>query len=150
ALTEGVLKTMFLSKLKIVAAAFLVIGTLGIGISAQARRTLATEPPPAGSKSALRSQNEGNLRETVLALEKRIWEAHSKQDVGALKNLLAGDFAATDARGRSYTKNDVLGWAASFRVLDPVMKNTRVVVLNAASAIVTYEIRYRVASPSGQ
>src|SRR5262249_31723764 len=40
-------------------------------------------------------------------------------------------------------------WVTSFRVLDPVMTNIRVVVLNATSALVTYEIRYRIASPSG-
>jgi hypothetical protein len=98
----------------------------------------------------LPTQDHGNLKETVLALEKRIWEAHTTQDLNTFKNLLADDFAATDARGRPYTKKDVLGWVTSFRVLDPVMKNARVVVLNATSAIVTYEIRYRVASPSGQ
>src|SRR6516164_139566 len=59
ALTEGVLKTMFLSKLKIAVVAFLVIGTLGIGISAQTRRTLAADSPPAASKSAPPSQEEG-------------------------------------------------------------------------------------------
>src|SRR5262249_32362912 len=32
-------------------------------------------------------------------------------------------------------------------VVDPVMKNSRVVVLNATSAIVTYEISYRITSP---
>jgi hypothetical protein len=76
ALTEGVLKTMFLSKLKIAVVAFLVIGTAGIGISAQTRRTLAAEPPPAASKSALPSQAEGNLKETVLALGAGPGEAH--------------------------------------------------------------------------
>jgi hypothetical protein len=34
-----------------------------------------------------------------------------------------------------------------FRVVDPVMTNARVVVLNSTSAIVTYEIRYNVATP---
>ena len=50
---------MFLSKLKIAVVAFLVIGTLAIGISAQTRRTLAADSPPAASKSAPPSQEEG-------------------------------------------------------------------------------------------
>jgi hypothetical protein len=38
----------------------------------------------------------------------------------------------------------------SFRVVDPEMKEVKVVVLNATSAIVTYEIRYKIASTEGQ
>lgn len=150
ALTEGVLKSMLLSKLKVAVALLLAIGALGIGASALPDRTVAAEPPVPVSKSAVATQDQGNLKETVLALEKRIWEAHATQHVDTFKNLLAEDFAATDARGRPYTKKDVLGWVTSFRVLDPVMKNTKVVALNGTSAIVTYEIRYRVASPGGQ
>jgi RNA polymerase sigma factor (sigma-70 family) len=150
ALTEGVLKTMLLSKLKVAVAVLLAIGALGIGASGLSYRSVAGEPPSPVSKSAVSPQDEGNLKETVLALEKRIWEAHSKQDVNAFKNLLADDYVGTDRRGRSYTKKDVLGWVASFRVLDPVIKNTRVVLLNATGAIVTYEIRYRIASSGGR
>ena len=39
---------------------------------------------------------------------------------------------------------------ANFRVIDPEMKNAKVVVLNSTSAIVTYEIRYKITSPGGQ
>jgi RNA polymerase sigma factor (sigma-70 family) len=148
ALTEGVLKAMFLTKIKIATAVLLLLGALGISVSGLTHETLAADP--AASNSARADRDDGNLKETVLALEKRIWEAHTKQDVNTFKNLLADDFAATDGSGRSYGKKDVLGWVASFRVLDPVMKNARVVVLNATSAIVTYEIRYRVGSPGGQ
>jgi RNA polymerase sigma factor (sigma-70 family) len=70
ALMEGVLKGMLLTKLKIAVAAFVVIAALGTGVSALTRETLA-----AGPKSASASQDEGNFKETVLALEKRIWEA---------------------------------------------------------------------------
>jgi RNA polymerase sigma factor (sigma-70 family) len=150
ALTEGVLKSMLLSKLKAAGVLMLAIAALGIGASALPYRTMADEPPPRASKSALPNQDQGNLKETVLALEKRIWEAHTKQDVDAFRNLLADDFVGTDVRGNSYTKEGVLGYVAKNRHADVVMKNARVVVLNTTSAIVTYEIRYKRAAPDGK
>jgi RNA polymerase sigma factor (sigma-70 family) len=149
ALTEGVLKTMFLSKLKIAVVAFLVIGTLGIGISALTRETLAADPAPP-SKSALPSQDEGNLKETVLTLEKRIWEAYAKQDVDAFKNLLADDFVCIDMFGRPADKAGELDYVARFRVLEYTMKDAKVVLLNPTSAIVSYEIHYKVRPTNGQ
>src|SRR5262249_11007117 len=147
ALTEEVLRTMLLSKIKVAVVITLVIGALGIGVSALPHGTVAAEPPSPGSKSAVPSQDEGNLEETVLALEKRIWEAHTKQDVNAFKSLVAEDFEGRDIAGNIYTKKNALNYVAKSPVVDPVMKNSRVVVLNATSAIVTYEIRYRIASP---
>jgi RNA polymerase sigma factor (sigma-70 family) len=108
ALTEGVLKTMFLNKLKIAVVVFLMIGTLGIGIGAQTRRTLAADPPAPAPKSTLPSQDDGNLKETVLALNKRIWEAQTTQDVNTFKNLLADDFMGLDIYRRPYTKAGAL------------------------------------------
>src|SRR5262245_24130844 len=75
--------------------------------------------------------------------DRAIWEIQ-------VKSLLADDFAGTDIRGESYTKEGVLNYVATHRVVDPVMTNARVVLLNATSAIVTYEIRYKVASPDGK
>jgi hypothetical protein len=130
--------------------AFLVIGTLAIGISAQTRGTLAAEPPPASSKSALPSQDEGNLKETVLALEKRIWEAHAKQDVGVFKSLLADDYLGLDLNRNPYTKANALEYVSKYRVEDAAMSNVKVILLNATSAIVTYEIRFKVRAGDGK
>jgi hypothetical protein len=147
ALTEGVLKSMLLNKLKVTVAVMLALGALAIGASALPRGAVAAEP---ASTPARHGPDDGNLKETILALEKRLWEAHTTQDAKTFKNLMADDFEGTDGSGKVYTKKDVLGWVASFRVIDPEMKNTRVVLLNATSAIVTYELRYRVASPGRQ
>src|SRR5262249_22243612 len=140
---------MRMSKLNTAVAGLLVIGALGIGVSALAREALAADSVPLASKSALSRQDE-NLKEKVLALEKRIWEAHARQDVKAFRNLLAEDFCGTDVHGASYTKADVLDYVANFRVVEPVMENARVILLNDTSAVVTYEIRYQVASRDGK
>jgi len=150
ALTEGVLRTMLLSKIKVAVVITLVIGALGIGASALPYRTVAAEPPSPEFKSAARGQDDGNVKETVLALEKRIWEAHTSRDLDAVAALLADDYAGSDSRGRADTKKSNLDWMVNFRVVDPEMKNAKVVVLNSTSAIVTYEIRYKITSPGGQ
>jgi hypothetical protein len=150
ALTEGTLKSMLLRKLRAAGVMMLAIGALGIAAGALAQRTGAGDPRPPVSKSAAPRPDEGKLKKTVLALEKRIWEAHTKQDIDVFKSLLADDFTGTDFRGDSYTKEDALNYVATYRVVDPVLTNARVVVLNATSAIVTYEIRYKVASADGQ
>jgi hypothetical protein len=150
ALTEGVMKSMLLNKLKVAVAVLLAIGALGIGASGLPYRTAAAEPPSSPSKSAVPSQDQVNLKETVLALEKRIWEAHTSRDLDAVAALLADDYVGSDSRGRAETKKINLDWMVNFRVVDPEMKNAKVVVLNSNSAIVTYEIRYKIASPGGQ
>jgi RNA polymerase sigma factor (sigma-70 family) len=150
ALTEGVIRTMFLSKHKIAVAALLLIGALGVGVRGLTRITLAADTPPAAARSAATGRDDGNVKETVLALEKRVWEAHTTRDLNAVKALLADDYWGMDTRGRTETKASNLDWMANFRAVDPVMKNAKVVVLNATSAIVTYEIRYKIASAGGQ
>jgi hypothetical protein len=63
---------------------FLVIGTLGIGVSRLTRETLAAEPLPEASNSSLRRQNEGNLKETVLTLAQQHGLQHSLGQSGGL------------------------------------------------------------------
>jgi RNA polymerase sigma factor (sigma-70 family) len=149
ALTEGVLKTMSKTRFALAFVGFLVLGALGIGAGGLIRETRAADPASGTSTNTSARPGDGNLRETVLALEKRIWEAHTRQDVEAFRNLLADDFVGTDAHKTNYTKAKMLAWVATHRVVDPVMTNARVVLLNATSAIVTYEIRYKVATPPG-
>src|SRR5262249_15919924 len=123
--------------------AFLVIGTLGMCISAQTRRTLAAEPPPAASKSAPHIQDEGNIKETVLALEKRLLGAAAMQDVNVLKNLLADDFAGLDKHANPFNKADVLQYVSEWCEYDHSIKETRVILLNESSALVSSEFHYK-------
>jgi len=149
ALSEGVLKAMLLSKIKIAVIASLVIIALGTGISGLTRQTWAADPAPA-AKAATAFRDDANLKETVLALEKRIWEAHSKQDVDAFKNLLANDFLGIDMFGRPYDKAAELVYVSNFRVIEHTMKDVKVVILNATSALVSYQIDYKVRPTNGK
>jgi hypothetical protein len=139
ALTEGVLKSMLLSKLKVAVVMMLAVGAVGIGAGALPLRTLAS----GAQESGLTRSDEGNLKETVLALDDRIWEAHRKQDVNTFKNLLADDYLGLDIYRRSYTKLGVLDYVAKWRVTEYSMRNRRVIPLNASSAIVTYVVHFK-------
>jgi RNA polymerase sigma factor (sigma-70 family) len=150
ALTEGVLKTMLLNKLKVTVAALVILGVLGIGAGALPRRTEAAQSPSGASKSLVARQDEGNLKETVLALEKRIWEAHVRQDLDVFKNLLAEDYVGLDLHRRPFTKAGVLDYVSKFRVIEPAMKEPRVIVLSPTSAVVAYEIHYKTCPTDGK
>ena len=62
---------MLLSKIKFATAVALVVGALGIGVSGLTHETLAVDDAPAASKPTPAARDEGNIKETVLALEDR-------------------------------------------------------------------------------
>ena len=143
ALTEGVLKAMFLHKTKSVAAVLMVVAALGICAGGVLQRIQAQVPPPYSSKASFFKQDEGNLKETVLALQKRIWEANAKQDVTALKNLLADDFVGLDKNGNPFDKGDELRYVSEWCEFDHDIKEARALLLNDSSALVIYEVHYK-------
>src|SRR5262249_60112049 len=108
------------------------------------KKPRAHPPPPHSSKAGPPKPDEGNLKETVLALQKRIWEANAKQDVTAMKNLLADDFAGLDKHGNPFDKTDELYYVSEWCEFDHSIKEARVVLLNDSSAIVIYEVHYKV------
>src|SRR5262249_57942144 len=93
-------------------------------------RAEAQAPPPDSSRAGLPKQDEGNLKETVLALQKRIWEANAKQDVAAMKNLLAGDFVGLDKNGNPFDKGDELRYVSEWCEFDHAVKEAKVILLN--------------------
>jgi RNA polymerase sigma factor (sigma-70 family) len=148
ALTEGVLKAMLFHKIKSVVALFLLIAGVGIGVHGLIQTTAAQDGAP--SQTALSRQDEGNLKETVLALQKRIWEAHARQDLGAMKNLYARDFAGLDKHGNPFDKGDVIGYVSEWCEFDHAVKDARVLLLNDSSAIVIFEVDYKVRRTKSQ
>jgi RNA polymerase sigma factor (sigma-70 family) len=150
ALTEGVLKSMLLRKLQVAVVLLLALGALGIGAAALPLRTVAAEPPAAVSRSAVSRQDEGNLTETVLALEDRIWEAHKKQDVNTFKNLLADDYLGLDIYRRPYNKQGALDFVARCGITEYSIRDRKVILLNASSAIVTYVVHFKLGPAGGK
>jgi RNA polymerase sigma factor (sigma-70 family) len=148
ALTEEVLRSMWLRKLKVVVAVFLALAGLAIGARGLIHRAPAGASLPSSGK-ADRPVQDGNLAETVLALEQRLWGAYAKQDQNTFKNLLPDDFVGIDMFGRPYTRAGTLDYVAKFRVIEHAMKGPRVVLLHASGAVVTYEVHYKVRPTAG-
>ncbi len=162
ALTEGVLQAMFLNKLRSAICVLLILATIGLAASGLAHRTRAADPPQAKrldhgtilpldeshSPSAIRKQEDGNLEETVLALEKRIWEAYKTQDRAAFQSLLADDFQGVDKRGYPFDRAAALKYVSNFGVTEYELKDAKVILLTRNSALVTYEVHYK-AHPTG-
>jgi RNA polymerase sigma factor (sigma-70 family) len=144
ALTEGVVKAMFLHKSKSVVAGLVVIAAMGLCALGLLQRTQAKAPSADPSRASTPKKDEGNLKETVLALQKRIWEANARQDVTAMKNLLADDFAGLDKNGNPFNKADELRYVSEWCEFDHSIKEARVVLLNRSSALVIYEVHYKV------
>src|SRR5262249_12245573 len=111
---------------------------------------VAAEPQAPAAKYGVPKQDEGNLKETVLALEKRLWEAYVKQDADTFQNLVADDFVCLDTFGRPSDKAGVLDYVAKFRILEYTINDVKVILLNATSAILSYQVDYKVRPTDGQ
>jgi RNA polymerase sigma factor (sigma-70 family) len=142
-LTQGVLQSMLMRKLKSAAGLVLLAG-LAIGTATLTHQSSSADPEvDARPRSVQANKDQGNLKETVLALEKRVWDALKTQDRKVFKNLVADDFVGLDLSGRHYNKADTLQFVSNVRVPEYEMKNVRVIVLNDTSALVTYDIHYK-------
>jgi RNA polymerase sigma factor (sigma-70 family) len=143
ALTQGVLQSMFMQKL-MRALGLLLLAGLALGTATLTRQSLAADPQvDAPIRSAQPNSDQGNIKETVLALEKRVWDALKTQDRSVFQNLVASDFVGLDISGRHYDKADTLRFVANVSVPEYEMKNIRVIVMNETSALVTYDIHYK-------
>ena len=134
---------MFMQKLMRTLGLVLLAG-LALGTATLTRPSLAADPRvDAPTRSAQPNNDQGNLNETVLALEKRVWDALKTQDRTVFQNLVASDFVGLDLSGRYYDKADTLQFVANVHVPEYEMTNIRVIVMNESSALVTYDIHYK-------
>jgi RNA polymerase sigma factor (sigma-70 family) len=92
ALAEGVVKAMLISKLKATTGLCLALTLLlGIGVAVGRRAPAADRVPPAPPKE--------NLADTLILLDKQLWEATSNYDVETVGKILADDWIGYSATG---------------------------------------------------
>jgi RNA polymerase sigma factor (sigma-70 family) len=164
ALTRGVLRSMFIAKIKVAVLSLLVATALAAaGLTYQARaaqrvgdRAVREAPerlpwkPEAGKAPRRLSEADRKLLNTLLVLDKQWWEACARADRVTLGRLLADDYVAL-CYGRRYTRADTLrrlgpGQAADHKVTTPV----EMVRLNAGAAVLSYEAKWKGLSPRGE
>jgi RNA polymerase sigma factor (sigma-70 family) len=137
ALAKGVLKAMFLDKVKLIALVFVAIPVLGGG--------LAWLSPPAGTagrqeppKPVAPVQAEGQL-DTLLALEKRVWEATKQKNADTLRRLCTPDYTAILSDGTQLTLDEFCMLFPLFELKSYSLSDVRHIALGPDAAILLYK-----------
>ena len=105
ALTEGVLRTMFLTKLKLAAAALLLVvtGSVVLMNQASAQKPVASTGLEGGRQD--RSGTATRLDEVDLAMLERAWaDAISRRDEAVIGRILADDFEGIEPLGAAFSR----------------------------------------------
>ena len=75
-------------------------------------------------------------------------EAYKAQDRAAFQSLLADDFEGVNPRGYRFDKAGELRYVSRFCTTEYELKDAKVILLTRNSALVTYEVHYKV-RPAG-
>jgi hypothetical protein len=161
ALAEGVIKAMFLTKLKSATVVLAVVAVLGLGASRVAYRAGAEEGPnaarsilvgfsqaDAGKQSS--SKEDEALKNTLLALEKQNFEACVKQDLDAYRKCYTEDLVAFSMDNR-YTLEDCLRGVRATRIgADYKISDVELIRLSDKAAILSYKGEWKVYNNDGK
>jgi RNA polymerase sigma factor (sigma-70 family) len=138
ALTEGVLKTMLPTSLKIATAGVFVFVLLcGAGLLASHAQT--TRPAPKQVK-----EDDDRLKETLLALDEQMWDASTKGDTKVHDKLLAENYLSIWAVDDRTDRATALETAKRYRYSDRTMRDVEVVRVGKDAAVLTYVCSYKV------
>jgi RNA polymerase sigma factor (sigma-70 family) len=152
ALMEGVLQTMVLTKQKTALVVFLV-ALLVLSGGALAWATRAEENGPAveqsGKEGPGNKRNDDNLKNTLLALDKHLWEAASRGDWQEIEKFYADDYLGVENVSKS-DKGANVGTVKTHRPADWKIRDVDVVRVNNDAAVLTYIYSCKVLSPEGR
>jgi RNA polymerase sigma factor (sigma-70 family) len=134
ALTEGVVRTMLLTKLKPLIIAVLVIGFQVLGVGIFAWRSQGSEyPTRQADKETLSKGKDEDLKKRLLELDELWW----KGGVETLAKLAADDLITVSGVGR-YDRASLLEAAKHRHPVDCTRRNVEVSRVSSDVAIVTY------------
>jgi RNA polymerase sigma factor (sigma-70 family) len=137
-LARSVLRALFLDKLKVACVALLSVAVLGGGLSRLGQPTAASDRREPGN-AVEHANAEGQLA-TLLALEKRGWEATRKKDVGSLRQLWAEDFVAILSDGSRLTRDEFCLVLPFFEIERYSLSDVRLLSLGPDAALLTYTV----------
>jgi uncharacterized protein (TIGR02246 family) len=156
ALTEEVMKAMFLSKLQLAAVSLAAAGLLAVGaVAAYGWPYVPPDRPPQWETGgiALSGRNvveaRDALRDTLLLLDKQFWEATSKHDIDTLKKLMADDCVFLVPNLSRWGKAEWLDHLRQVRSSDPQFGEVQFVRLGTGAAILAYHARWKVHAKDG-
>jgi RNA polymerase sigma factor (sigma-70 family) len=152
ALTEEVLRSMVLSQHKTALVVFLV-ALLGLGGGALGWQTRAAEngptPQQAGRGESGAKRNDDNLKNTLLALDRHLWEAHAKGEWREFEKFYAPELLGVSIAGKSGRAANIEA-VKNLRVADWKIRDIDVVRVSPDAAVLTYIYSCKVLSPDGR
>jgi uncharacterized protein (TIGR02246 family) len=156
ALTEEVMKTMFLSKLQLGAVSVGAVGLLVLGaVAAYAWPYVPPDRPPHSETGGIAlsgrniTEQRDALRDTLLLLDKQFWEATSKHDIDTVRKLLADDCIFLVPNLSRWGKAEWLEHLRQVRSSDPQFGEVQFVRLGTGAAILAYHARWKVHAKDG-
>jgi RNA polymerase sigma factor (sigma-70 family) len=139
ALTEGVLKAMLLTKLKIaLAGCFVFLLVCGAGLVASRAQEGTNEP------AARQAREDEKLKETLLDLDKQLWEASTRGDTKVAERLLARNYLSIWAIDGRTDKTAALEYGKRYRYSDRAVRDVEVIRVSPDAAVLTYVCSYKV------
>jgi RNA polymerase sigma factor (sigma-70 family) len=140
ALTEGVLDAMLLTRVKIATAVgFVLVLLCGAGLLAS--HAQEGKAPPAAPKQA---GEDDWLKETLLALDEKMWDASTRGDAKAADKLLAGNYLSIWAIDGRTDRATALETMKHYRYSDRTVRDVEVVRVSPDAAVLTYVASYKV------
>jgi RNA polymerase sigma factor (sigma-70 family) len=148
-LTEGVLWTMLLTKLKFAAAALLLIATGSAILVSQATAQKPAAHAGAKAKSRVATVGAGGavVADDAIDLDmlERAWvDALNRRDADVVSRIMADDFAAIDSAGSGFTRESYLLDVRNGVIpAEPIVQEEIKIRLFGDSAVVTSRIKNR-------
>jgi RNA polymerase sigma factor (sigma-70 family) len=151
ALSEGMIRTMMLSKSKTVVTAlliaFLTLGGAAVGWPDDAKDSAVQAQSPAGAPA--RKAGDDNLRNTLLALDKHVREAAGKGEWQEIQKFYAPEYLGVGTVGKSNYAANVEA-VKTHRPTDWKIRDIDVVRVSPDAAVLTYIYDCKVLSPDGR
>jgi RNA polymerase sigma factor (sigma-70 family) len=137
-LAKGVLKAMFLDKLKTASVVLLAVAAFGGGLAWLGHPTQASATKEAAGPAPPVKAEEGQL-DTLFTLEKRVWEATKQKDVESLRRTFAKDYVAILSDGSRLTRTGYFLALPFFEIESYSLSDVQLLSLGPDAAILLYK-----------
>jgi RNA polymerase sigma factor (sigma-70 family) len=144
ALVQGVLSAMLMTKLKTTVVVAVVFLGLGGSLLSQSRMG-PTTPAPAGAQA----KADDNLKNTLLALDRHLWEAFARGDWRERQKFLADDLVSISPLGK-YGKADAAEADKRLRCGDWSIRDAEVARVSKDVAVLCYVYGCKILSADGK
>ncbi len=95
------------------------------------------------------SVDEEDLRDELTLQQKRVWRALQRRDADAFRQLVPVDFVGINRDGVRYGRDDGLHFIAGYKIANFDLSDVRVQSVSRDAAILTYNVKYQIASIGG-